>query len=126
MGNFCTALSTDFVRLLEGKRRILWDAMNLVMELILFCDTRDAFSLLGHEGAVGGGRKHGDALDVLPAERALGDELGARLAHGAVAAGPRHRYARLRHTDDALTHGALLQGRELRARIPALCDALQP
>ena len=64
--------------------------------------------LLGHEGAVGGSRKDDKALDVLPANRALGDEPRARLAHSAVAAGPSHRNPRLRLTDEALSHGTLL------------------
>ena len=82
--------------------------------------------LLRHEGAVGGRRKHDGALDVRPTEGALGDEQGAGVAHGAVATGLRHRYPRLRHADDALMHGALLQRGDLRANILAPRDALQP
>ena len=36
-----------------------------------------------------GGRQHDGALEGLAADGAVADELGARLAHGAVAAGPR-------------------------------------
>ena len=78
------------------------------------------------EGAVGGRRKHDGALDGRPTEGALGDEQGAGVARGAVATGLRHRYPRLRHADDALTHGALLQRRDLRASMLAPRDALQP
>ena len=64
--------------------------------------------ILDDKGAVGGRREHDAALDGLAADGAVADELGARLAHGAVAAGPRHHHPRLRHADDALARRTLL------------------
>jgi len=63
-----------------------------------------------------GGRQHDGALEGLAADGAVADELGARLAHGAVAAGPRHHHPRLRHADHALALRTLLGRRERVAR----------
>ena len=73
-----------------------------------------------------GGAEHDAALDGLAADGAVADELGARLAHGAVAAGPRHHHPRLRHADDALARRTLLGRRERGPRVFAPRNAPQP